>query len=119
MTVRLQIVIGVILVVFMMIIINMIRKKKFDLRYALSWLAMLVVALLFDIFPGIVFGMAHLMGIDIPSNMVFFVGLILSVILIFTIAVSVSRMSNRVKKLTQELALLQKELDELKDSKGS
>ncbi|MCR5700796.1 MAG: DUF2304 domain-containing protein [Lachnospiraceae bacterium] len=117
MTIRLQIVIGVILVSFMLIIVNMIRKKKFDLRYALSWLTMLVVALILDIFPRIVFGLAHVIGIDIPSNMVFFVGLILAIIMIFTIAVSVSRMSNRVKKLTQELALLQKELDEIKGNK--
>lgn len=114
MTIRLQIVIGIMLVIAVVSIINMIRKKKFDLRYGLSWLCMLVVALVLDIFPGIVFGLAHLIGIDLPSNMVFFVGLIFAILLIFTTAVSVSRMSDRMKKLTQELALVQKELDELK-----
>lgn len=116
MTIRLQVFIGIILVVSMIAIINMIRGKKLDLRYALSWLFMLVIALILDIFPEIVFGLAHLIGIDIPSNMVFFVGLIFSIILIFSVTVSVSRMSDRVKKLIQELALLQKELDEFKKS---
>lgn len=119
MTIRLQIIIGIILVIAMLSIINMIRNKKFDLRYGLSWLCMLVVALILDIFPGIVFGLAHLIGIDVPSNMVFFVGLIFSIILIFSTAVSTSRMSDRVKKLTQELALVQKELDELKNNKDN
>lgn len=119
MTIRLQIVIGIMLAIAIVSIINMIRKKRFDLRYGLSWLCMLVVALILDVFPGIVFGLAHLIGIDVPSNMVFFVGLIFSIILIFSTAVSTSRMSDRVKKLTQELALVQKELDELKNNKDN
>lgn len=116
MTIRLQVIIGVLLVLAMTVIINMIRNKKLDLRYALSWMCMLVIALVIDVFPDIVFGLAYLIGIDVASNMVFFVGVIFSIILIFSITVSVSRMSNKVKRLTQELALLQKELDELKGS---
>ncbi len=116
MAIRLQIIIGILLVFAIAVIINMIRKKKFDLRYALSWLFMLVIALVLDIFPNIVFEFARLIGIDIPSNMVFLVGLIFSIILIFSTAVSVSKMSDKIKRLTQELALLQKELDELKAS---
>ena len=115
MSFRLQIVIGIILFIAFIIIINMIRRKKFDLRYGLSWLCLLVIAMILDIFPGIIIKLAELAGVDIPSNMVFFVGLIFVIVLIYTSTVSISHLSQRVKRLTQELALMQKELDELKN----
>lgn len=115
MSFRLQIVIGIILLIAFIIIINMIRRKKFDLRYGLSWLCLLIIAMILDIFPGIIIRLAELAGVDIPSNMVFFVGLIFVIVLIYTSTVSISHLSQRVKRLTQELALMQKELDELKN----
>lgn len=115
MSLRLQIVIGIILLIAFVIIVNMIRKKKLDLRYGLSWLCLLIIAIILDIFPVIIIKLADLAGVDIPSNMVFFVGLIFVIVLIYSSTVSISHLSQRVKRLTQELALMQKELEELKN----
>lgn len=115
MSLRLQIVIGFIVLAMILCIANMVRKKKIDLRYALSWLCLAVIILLLDIFPQIVFGFAELIGISVPSNMVFFVGFIFVVILIYSVTVSVSRLSLKVKRLTQELALLREEMERMKE----
>ena len=115
MSLRLQIVIGFIVLAMILFIANMVRKKKIDLRYALSWLCLAVIILLLDVFPQIVFGFAELIGISVPSNMVFFVGFIFVVILIYSVTVSVSRLSLKVKRLTQELALLREEMERMKE----
>ena len=115
MALRLQIVIGIIVLAMIFFIANMVRKKKIDLRYALSWLCLAVIILLLDIFPQIVFAFADLIGISVPSNMVFFVGFIFVVILIYSVTVSVSRLSLKVKRLTQELALLREEMERMKE----
>ena len=114
MNIRLQIVIGVIIVGMLFIIANMVRKKKIDLRYALSWICLAVLLLILDIFPHIMEKLAELIGIKTPSNMVFFLGFILLVIVIYSLTASVSRLSNKTKRLTQELALLREELERLK-----
>lgn len=114
MNVRLQIVIGVIIVAMIFYIANMVRRKKIDLRYTLSWMCLGVVLLLLDIFPGIMEWLADLIGIKTPSNMVFFFGFILIVILVYSLTTSVSRLSDKSKKLTQEVALLREELERLK-----
>lgn len=114
MSLRLQIVIGIIILAMFLFVANMVRKKKIDLRYALSWLCLAVIILILDIFPQIVFALAGLIGISVPSNMVFFVGFVFVVILIYILTVSVSHLSLKVKRLTQELALLREEMERLK-----
>ena len=38
MNIRLQIIIAIILIIALCVIVNMIRKKRLELRYALAWL---------------------------------------------------------------------------------
>lgn len=114
MSLRIQIVVGVIVVVALLFISNMVRKKKIDLRYALGWMCLAVIILILDIFPQLVFGMAELMGITVPSNMIFFVGFVLLVVMIYSLTVVVSRLSAKTKRLTQELALLREEMERMK-----
>lgn len=113
MSIRLQIFIGIVILVAFFFIVNMVRKKKIDLRYALGWLCTLAIVFVLDLFPQIVFWFAQLIGIDIPSNMVFLVGLFVAIILIYSLTVSVSNQSHKIKRLTQEVALLRKELEQL------
>lgn len=114
MSLKLQLIIGLIIVFMMILIINSIRNKMIDLKYALTWLVLGIILFILDVFPNILFKMASLIGIEIPSNMIFFVGLIFVVVLIYSLTASISRLSNKVKRLTQEIALLREEMERLK-----
>lgn len=114
MTLRLQIFIGIIMLVLLMFIISMVRKKKIDLKYALGWIVLDCVLIIIDIFPQIIFGVAALIGIEVPSNMLFFLGFILALCLIYSGTVSISFLSMKIKQLTQELALLRDEMERMK-----
>lgn len=109
MNIRLQIIVAVIIIIALAVIINMIRKKALELRYALAWLLVGVGVLMLDIFPGIMRKLAAALGIYSPVNMLFFMGFCFSLIIIFVLTIAVSRMSIRIKELTQELALHESE----------
>lgn len=109
MNIRLQIIVAFIILFALVIIINMIRKRALELRYALAWLIVGGGVLVLDIFPGIMEKMASILGIYSPVNMLFFLGFCFSLVIIFVLTVAVSRMSIRIKELTQELALHEKE----------
>lgn len=109
MNIRLQIIVAVIIIIALAVIINMIRKKALELRYALAWLLVGVGVLMLDIFPGIMGKLAAALGIYSPVNMLFFMGFCFSLIIIFVLTIAVSRMSIRIKELTQELALHESE----------
>lgn len=117
MSLRLQIIVGVIIIIAIFMIANMVLKKKLDLRYALIWLLAGVVVLILDIFPSLLNWGAKLLGIGLPVNMLFFLGFIFSLVIIFSLTLSLSKLSHKVKCLTQELALLEKELKYTKEDR--
>ena len=105
MTVKLQITILIALAVALAAIINMIRSKSLELKYALSWLFVLAAVAVFAAFPRTMIVMAHFLGIDAPVNMIFFLGFCFSLVIIYTLTVSLSRMATKMRKLTQIIAL--------------
>lgn len=113
MSLRLQIIVGVVMVASILIIGNMVRKQKLELRYALVWLLVGGLVLILDIFPQLLAGLTDLMGVTLPVNMMFFLGFVFSLLIIFTLTLSISRLSERVKRLTQEIALLEEKVGRL------
>ena len=112
MSIRLQIIIAVIIVMALCVIVNMIRKKRLELRYALAWLIVGVGVLVLDCFPQLINWIAGKLGIASPVNMLFFLGFCFALMIIFVLTIAVSRSSIRIKELTQELALLEKRINE-------
>lgn len=111
---RIQIIVAIVIVLALCVIVNMIRRKALELRYALTWLGVGVVVLILDLFPGLMAYLSKLMGIALPSNMLFFLGFCFSLAIIFGLTIAVSRMSNRINDLTQEMALYMKREEEWK-----
>ena len=106
MNIRIQIIIGIAVILALGVIINMIRNKRLELRYALAWLIVGGGIFILDCFPQLITWMARKLGIASPINMLFFLGF--SLMIIFVLTVAVSRASIRIKELAQELALYEK-----------
>jgi hypothetical protein len=117
MNVKLQLIIAITIVLCLIIIINMIRKNKLELKYALAWLFLGIGILIFDAFPSLTNFLSKLVGIGVPINMLFFLGFLFSLIIIFILTIVVSRLSNRVTRLTQQIALLEKKANDQESDK--
>lgn len=109
MNIRIQIIIGIAVILALGVIINMIRNKKLELRYALAWLLVGVGIFILDCFPQLITWFSKILGIASPINMLFFLGFCFSLVIIFVLTVAISRSSIRIKELAQELALYEKE----------
>lgn len=105
MTWRIRIAIIVILVIALMAIVNLIRKRSLELKYALTWLFLGVAMLGVVLVPGLLGTISDALGIYSPMNMVFFLGFLFSIVVIFTLTMSISNNSNRVRKMAQMIAL--------------
>ena len=109
MNIRIQILIVVITLLAMFYVINKIRNKGIELKYSLVWLALGTGIIIFTCFPKLTTWLAHVLGISQPMNTLFFAGFCFMLPIIFSLSVSVSRLSNKVKRLTQEMALLEEQ----------
>ena len=110
MNLKLQVIVAVVIVLALLWIANMVRKGTLDIRYALSWLTVGAVVLVLDLFPGMMDFLVHLLGIELPVNMMFFFGFCFTLFLVFTLTVKVSRQEEHIKRLTQEMALLEEKI---------
>ena len=112
MNIRIKIIVAVFIVLALIVIVNMIRNKALELKYALAWLILGSCVLILDLFPGLMDLIADLMGIASSINMLFFLGFCFSLAIIFILTVAISRMSIKIKNLTQEIALYEKKESE-------
>ena len=108
MDIKIQIIVAVLILLAMLYIFQKIRKKELGLKYALAWIIMGIALLLFDLCPPLLVGLTSLVGIQLPINMLFFIGFLFSLTVSFVLTISQYRLANRLKELTQEVALYQK-----------
>lgn len=107
---RTQVMMIAIMIAAIICIINMLRKKKLDFKFGLGWLFVAVCILVLAAFPVLLDKITYLAGIASPVNMLFFLGFALTVVLIFALSIAVSRLSDRVKKLSQEIAIIRRDM---------
>ena len=115
MSVQIRVFVLVCVVVLIFGMMNMVRNKKLDLKYAFPWLFLGVGVGVLAVFDEFTARLAVMLGVEIPSNMIFFLGFCFSLTIIFCLTFAVSRLSYQVKRLTQECALLEKRLEELEN----
>ena len=105
MSVKIQIIIAVLIISALIVIIDMIRKKRFELSYALSWLLVEIGVLILDVFPQLIKTISEKIGIVSPVNMLFFFGFCFSLVIIFVLTIAVSKLSIKIKQLAQQIAI--------------
>ena len=105
MTWKVRIAIIIVLILGLAAIVNLIRKRSLELKYALTWLFLGAGLLFVVLVPGFLDMMANVLGIYNPMNMVFFLGFLFSIVVLFVLTMSLSNNSNRVRKMAQKMAL--------------
>lgn len=105
-------------VLFIVLVITTINRKKLLMKYSLIWLLASLCMLLIAIFPQIAEGITTLVGIQTTSNFVYLMAIIFLLALTFSLTVIVSVQANKIKKLVQTLSI-EKYLEREESSKGS
>ena len=111
MSVRLQIIVIVLMIVALIVLTNMVRRKSLEMKYCLPWFFMILLLIVVTAFPNLLEFMSALLGITLPINMIFFCGFLFSLVILFSLTIALSRMSDRVRRLAQKLALLEQNAD--------
>ena len=105
MSIRLKCVIIAVLILGLLKILGLIKKNKLELKYALSWLFLELGILIITLIPNLLNVISKVLGIYNEINMLFFLGFVFIILVIFSLTMSLSRNSERVRKMAQEIAL--------------
>lgn len=99
---------------FLVFILNMIKSKKIELQYAITWLITSIIFILLAIFPNIVSMIANVLHIEIPINALFLLIQFLFINILFSLSIALGNCQYKVKELAQEIGLLKLEIDLIK-----
>lgn len=113
---RIEIISVVVSVIFLLFILEQVRKKRLQEAYSLLWVVMGVFFVLLSLFVPLLVWFSKLIGIYYaPAALLLF--LVFTLILICTqFSIVISKHSSQIKTLTQELALLK---NKTKDGKAA
>lgn len=96
----------------------LLRRGVLREKYAVLWLFFSGTALFFAIFPGALSWITRTLGVATPANLLFFSTVVLLVLVSIQLSFELSRHEMRIRRLAEEVALLQRQIDELRASDG-
>ncbi len=100
---------GVGTMLFLVLVIELVRRRRLVERYALLWISASIVLVVLSLWSGGVHLIATAFGIRTPVNALFLLGLGTVFVLALHFSVAFSRLSEETKILAQEVARLDRE----------
>lgn len=88
-------------------VIELLRRRRLRERHAVWWILAGIVALVIGIFPQIVDAAAALLGVALPSNLVFFVSIALLFLVSLQHSSELTALEDRVRTLAERVAVLE------------
>ena len=94
----------------------LMRRGVLREKYAVLWLAFSGLALFFSLFPGALKWLSNALGVETPANLLFFVTIVLLILVAVQLSYELSRHEARIRRLAEEVALLDRELRDLREN---
>ncbi len=97
---------------FLLLIIELIRKKLLKEAYAIIWIIFGCLFLFFSCWRKALDYLAKFTEIDYPPAMLFLLLIIAITLVLIQFSVVISKQNDQIKSLTQEIALLKQQKNE-------
>lgn len=108
-----KIVLVSLIVLYLISIIVLLKKKRLNLKYALLWLLTGLIMLIVGLIPQSLGWFFNLCGIEVFSNGLFAMLIFFILLILLSVSCIVSGLNEKVRRLTQQCALLEKRIREL------
>lgn len=100
-------------------ILYLVRKGKLHGPYATWWLMVAVFAIVLSTFPKIIDWVAAYVGITYPPTLLLVVSISFILIRMLTMDLALSRKEQKLRRLTQRIAILEEELEKATSARSN
>ncbi|WP_426504255.1 DUF2304 domain-containing protein [Dactylosporangium sp. McL0621] len=107
---KLTIVTGLTALAVLAFMVELLRRRQLQEKYAILWLVVSIVMLPLAFFPFITDRTAKLLGIASGVSLVLFLGIVFLLLVTVHLSWEVSRLEEETRTLAEDLALLRSEL---------
>ncbi len=97
----------------MIFIVELLRRGILRERFAVLWLFVAGLLVLLAVFPAILEWAADVVGVEVPSNLLFVAGGFVLLVVSVQLSYEVSALDAKSRRLAEEIALLRFQVDDL------
>lgn len=115
MNLTLKIALIVITLIYILLILKSIRKKKINVTFSIFWLITGVLLIISTLVPNLIEYISKKLGFEAPSNMLFCITIFIAFYLIFNLTIILSKENSKNTLLVQELSLLKKKVENMEE----
>ena len=101
------------------VVIELLRRHSLRERHAIWWLVAGVLALVVGVFPGTLVWAADLVGVEVPTNLVFFISIAILFFVCLQHAAELTVLESKTSALAEQSALLELRIRQLEDDRQS
>lgn len=94
------------------VVIEMLRRRKLRERHAIWWVVAGMLALVAGIFPSTLEWASDLIGIEVPLNLVFFVSITILFFVCLQASAELTRLESKTRTLAERVAILEMRINE-------
>lgn len=95
----------------LVLLFELLRRRRLREKYAVMWVLLALAAIVFGLFPGVLSWSADLVGVEVPANLLFFLGSMALLLMTLQHSQELSRLEERTRTLAEQIALLRLELE--------
>ncbi len=88
------------------VLFELLRRRRLREKYALFWVVVAMLTILVAAFPVVLHAAADLLGVEVPTNLLFFVASMVLMVVSIQHSHELGRLEERTRTLAEEVALL-------------
>ncbi len=105
-------------VALVLFLVVLLRTRRLREKYAITWIVVGIGMCVFGAFPGAVAGLARLVGVQTPSNLLFAMASIVLLLVCIQLSTEITTLEEETRTLTEEVALLRFDVERLAAGRG-
>lgn len=117
MTVNLRVTIFLAALLFVVIVLRLLMSKSISTKLSLLWLILGGLLMFAAVFSPLVIQIAHALGFEKASNMVFFLGVLFLLVICLYMSRVISKQQGTITTLIQEISLIKKRMSDEEQEK--
>lgn len=118
MNIQLRLFIFVCGIMFSLIVLNLLIKKRISEKNSLVWFGLSLCIFILSAFPSIVDSAATLLGIDYPPTLLFLMSILVVIFMSLNHYIQLSVLNSRLKEMTQQVAIINFRLKSIENRLG-
>jgi hypothetical protein len=100
-------------VLVLVIIVSLLLRRQLREKYATLWIIIGLVILILAVFPGLLLWLSDLLGVAVPSNLIFALALVLLIGVALHLSWELSLAEDEVRRVAEDVAIARADLEAL------